>query len=96
MERLRAVLFDMDGTLVDSNPQNTQAWMDTLTEGGYPVTYEQIYSLIGMGGDNLLPMAVNVEKESETGKKLSERWKTIFIETYLPQIKPPRKVKNRH
>ena len=49
MERLRAVLFDMDGTLVDSNPQNTQAWVDTLTEGGYPVTYEQIYSLTRNG-----------------------------------------------
>jgi HAD superfamily hydrolase (TIGR01509 family) len=41
-----------------------------------------------MGGDNLLPAAVGVDKDSAEGKKLSERRGEIFRERYLPHLKP--------
>lgn len=81
----RGVLLDIDGTLVDSNDAHADAWVRALREHGYDVPFETIRPLIGMGGDNLLPTAVGLDKESEEGKKISERRGEIFKEL-LPSI----------
>ncbi|HEV7664015.1 MAG TPA: HAD family hydrolase [Chloroflexota bacterium] len=87
---MRGVLLDIDGTLVDSNDAHARAWHDVLTEAGYQVTVDKLRRLIGMGSDKLLPRAVGVEKDSPTGKRLSERRKIVFRERYLPELKPTR------
>ncbi|MBW8874359.1 MAG: HAD family hydrolase [Acidobacteria bacterium] len=84
----RAVILDMDGTLIDSNAAHVHAWVEALREGGYEVSEDDIWPLVGMGGDNLLPAAVGVDKDSAEGKKLSERRGEIFRERYLPHLKP--------
>jgi HAD superfamily hydrolase (TIGR01509 family) len=84
----RAVILDMDGTLIDSNAAHVHAWVEALCEGGYEVSEKDIWPLVGMGGDNLLPAAVGIDKESEEGKKISERRGEIFRERYLPHLKP--------
>lgn len=78
----------MDGTLLDSNDAHARAWCDVLCESGYDVSVERLRRLIGMGSDKLLPQAVGVEKDSPAGKRLSERRKTVFHDTYLPHLKP--------
>ena len=87
VSRFRGVLLDIDGTLVDSNDAHADAWVRALREHGHDVSFEKIRPLIGMGGDNLLPTAVDVDKESEEGKKISERRGEIFREL-LPTIRP--------
>src|SRR6202167_2954140 len=53
---LRAgVLFDMDGTLVDSNYLHTLAWSRALRDAGEWAPMSAIHRLIGMGGDQLVP-----------------------------------------
>ena len=37
----RAVLWDMDGTLVDSAEYHWQAWRDTMSREGFPITHGQ-------------------------------------------------------
>ena len=54
MTHIRGVIFDVDGTLVDSNDAQARSWVDALNEFGYSVPYEKVRPLIGMGGDNLL------------------------------------------
>ncbi len=83
-----AVLLDMDGTLIDSNAAHVHAWVEALREHGYPVSEKDIWPLVGMGGDNLLPAAVGISKESEEGKKVSERRGEIFKTRYVPGIRP--------
>src|SRR4028119_698178 len=83
----RGVLLDLDGTLVDSNNAHAQAWHRALTENGHEVPLEEIERRIGMGGDNLLPSLLGIEKESELGTRLSERRGEIFREL-LPHIRP--------
>jgi len=52
---IKAVLFDIDGTLVDSNEQHVNAWAFAFREEGYPQELDAIRAQIGKGGDLLVP-----------------------------------------
>ncbi len=49
-----AVLFDIDGTLVDSNYQHVQAWCRAFADIGMPVDAWRIHRCIGMDGTTLV------------------------------------------
>lgn len=49
------VLFDLDGTLVDSNYLHTLAWSRALADAGEWAPMNAVHRLVGMGGDQLLP-----------------------------------------
>ncbi len=83
-----ALLFDLDGTLIDSNDAHARSWEQALRGAGYPVPIERIRDLIGMGGDNLLPAAIRVEEDSPEGKKIAEARKRIFSVAFLPYVQP--------
>jgi phosphoglycolate phosphatase-like HAD superfamily hydrolase len=85
---LQGVIFDIDGTLVDSNDAHAQSWADTFAEAGYEVPFDVVRPLIGMGADKLLPKTVGLRHDSEKGKKLLARRSEIFGEKYLPRLKP--------
>ncbi|MDQ0662930.1 HAD superfamily hydrolase (TIGR01509 family) [Arthrobacter ulcerisalmonis] len=57
--RRRGVLFDVDGTLIDSSYIHTIAWWGAFRQYGHDVPMAAIHQLVGMGGarlvDNLLP-----------------------------------------
>ena len=50
----RAVLWDMDGTLVDSAEYHWQAWRDTMSREGSPITHEQFLTTFGQRNDSIL------------------------------------------
>lgn len=85
---LQGVIFDVDGTLVDSNDAHAQSWVDTFAEAGYDVPFEAVRPLIGMGGDKLLPKAIGISHDSKEGQKLVKRRSEIFREKYLPHLRP--------
>jgi len=87
---LRGVIFDIDGTLVDSNEAHARSWADTLREAGYDVPFDILWPMIGMGGDKLLPSAVGIESDSAFGERLSKRRWEIFQRDYLPRLSPTR------
>jgi len=84
---LRGVIFDIDGTLVDSNDAHAKAWVDTFTEAGYDVPFEVVRPLIGMGGDKLFPKTIGVKHDGKKGKALSARRSAVFREKYLPGLR---------
>jgi HAD superfamily hydrolase (TIGR01509 family) len=86
--RIRGVILDVDGTLVDSNDAHARAWVDAFAEFEFDVPYARVRSLIGMGGDNLLPEAIGVEKDNPLGEAISKRRGEIFEERYLKTINP--------
>jgi HAD superfamily hydrolase (TIGR01509 family) len=49
----RAVLFDLDGTLVDTVETRIVAWLDALAAAGFPTTRERLAPLIGIDGRQL-------------------------------------------
>jgi HAD superfamily hydrolase (TIGR01509 family) len=85
---LKGVIFDIDGTLVDSNDAHAQSWVDTFVEAGYEVPFELVRPLIGMGADKLLPKTIGIRHDSEEGRKLLKRRSEIFRERYLPRLRP--------
>ena len=85
---LRGVIFDIDGTLVDSNEAHARSWVDTLHEVDYDVPFDVLWAMIGMGGDKLLPSAIGIESDSPLGRRLSRRRWEIFQRDYLPRLKP--------
>ena len=85
---IRAVLLDIDGTLIDSNDAHARAWVDAFAEFGRTVPFERVRPLIGKGGDKLMPEVSGLDSESAEGKRISERRSAIFRERYLPTIKP--------
>jgi HAD superfamily hydrolase (TIGR01509 family) len=84
---VRAVLLDVDGTLVDSNDAHAQAWVDVGREFGYGIAFDKVRWLIGMGGDKVLPRLTGLEEESEEGARMLERRGEIFRGKYLPHLK---------
>lgn len=87
----RAVLFDVDGTLIDSNDQHARAWVAALAEAGYPIPFERVRPLIGMGGDKILPALVpGLEEDSPEGKAIGESRKRAFAQRELETIPPAR------
>lgn len=83
-----AVLFDVDGTLIDSNDAHARAWVAALAEAGYDVPFERIRPLIGQGGDRILPEVAGLSDEQEPGKTIAARRGEIFKERELGGIGP--------
>jgi HAD superfamily hydrolase (TIGR01509 family) len=85
---IRAVLLDVDGTLIDSNDAHARAWVDAGAELGHAIAFDDVRWLIGMGGDKVLPRLTGLPEESAEGSNLLERRGEIFRERYLPGLRP--------
>lgn len=88
MPRLRGVLLDVDGTLVDSNDAHARAWTQALTVFGITVPFGAVRARIGMGGDKLLPEIAGIDADSPEGEAISHRRGEIFQKHFLPSLKP--------
>lgn len=82
------VLFDVDGTLVDSNDAHADAWLKAFTEAGITVDRIRVRRAIGMGGDKLMPLVSGIEEDSPSGKAISKRRGEIFLSELLPGLRP--------
>jgi HAD superfamily hydrolase (TIGR01549 family) len=82
------VLFDIDGTLVDSVDLHTRAWQEALARFGKDVSYEAIRSQIGKGGDQLLPELLEEEEMERFGEDLEDYRSRLYQRDYLPWAKP--------
>jgi HAD superfamily hydrolase (TIGR01509 family) len=88
MRPLRAILLDVDGTLLDSVDAHAEAWADALEEAGIAVSPTTIRPLVGMGGDKLLPAVSGISSTEERGRRISARRAQIFRNRYLPNLHP--------
>ena len=87
-KRVTAVLFDVDGTLVDSNGAHAAAWVEAFTEHGVTVDPAHVRRCIGMGGDKLMPEVSGIDAESSRGGAIAKRRGEIFTTTLLPTLRP--------
>ncbi len=83
---LRAVFFDIDGTLVDSNEQHVNAWAFAFRDEGRPQELDDIRAQIGKGGDLLVPTLLP-NATVEMVERLSSRHGDYFKTMYLDQVR---------
>lgn len=81
------VVFDVDGTLIDSNDAHARAYLEALREHGLTADAVHVRRLIGMGSDKVLPELAGVAEDSALGQSIVRRKKNVF-DTLLPDLQP--------
>jgi phosphoglycolate phosphatase-like HAD superfamily hydrolase len=83
---IEAVIFDVDGTLIDTVDYHAKAWLWTFARHGHDIPFEDIRAQIGKGGDQLMPVFLPPDEIEHIGKTLSEERDTFFKDEYLPLV----------
>lgn len=84
---IRAVLFDIDGTLIDSNDLHVEAWGQAFAEAGHSVDAEAIRGQIGKGGDNLVPELLP-DVEAHVAAGMSKASGRLFKQLFMDRARP--------
>jgi HAD superfamily hydrolase (TIGR01509 family) len=83
----KAVIFDIDGTLVDSVDVHARAWQETFEHFGKKVEFKDIREQIGKGGDQLMPVFLSEEEIEQKSKEIEDYREELFKTQYLSQVK---------
>ena len=75
-----AILFDIDGTLVDSTYHHALAWKRAFDRHDVPIPLWRIHRTIGMGGDKLVAEVAGDEVEQRLGDALRDDWREEYVE----------------
>src|SRR6476660_5590844 len=89
---LQAIIFDVDGTLVDSVDLHARAWQDTFRHFGKEVPFPDIRAQIGKGGDQLMPVFFPQEQLSRIGAEMQAWRSKLYKAKYMEQVRPFPKV----
>ncbi len=82
-----AILFDIDGTLVDSNDFHTDAWVEGFSKHGHDIPRDTIRGQIGKGADMLVPTLIPGASEDEA-ETLGDAHGEAFKGKYLDRVRP--------
>ena len=85
---VKAVLFDVDGTLIDSNDAHADAWVRAFADHDVTVDRDHVRRCIGMGGDKLMPDVSGIREASTQGRAIAARRGEVFTSTFLPALQP--------
>src|SRR4029079_10113708 len=77
---LRAVLWDLDGTLVDSAELHWLSWRDTLAAEGHTITYAQFLETFGQKNDRILPGWLGAETTPERIREVGDAKEAAYRE----------------
>lgn len=82
----RGVIFDIDGTLVDSVDLHTRAWLEAFRHFGFDLDYPQVREQIGKGSDQLIPALLPERAAEAKGEEIDEFRTDLFRREYLPRV----------
>ena len=81
-------IFDIDGTLLDSNDFHALAWVQAFDAYGKNISFKSVRRCMGKGADHLLPEFLSKRKLKEIGKDLDKLSGKIFKHKYLAKVRP--------
>lgn len=84
---LSAVIFDVDGTLVDSVDLHAEAWREAFSYFGKEIPFRQVRSQIGKGADQLMPAFLSAQELEEFGEELDAFRSELYQSQYLPRVR---------
>jgi HAD superfamily hydrolase (TIGR01549 family) len=90
---LKAVIFDIDGTLVDSVDLHARAWQEAFRHFGREIPYEEVRHQIGKGGDQLMPVFFSKEELADFGEEMEKYRGDLYKREYMPRVRAFPKVR---
>ncbi|HYJ48255.1 MAG TPA: HAD family hydrolase, partial [Pyrinomonadaceae bacterium] len=85
---IKAVIFDIDGTLVDSVDMHAQAWKEAFERFGKKIPFDDIRHQIGKGGDQLMPVFFSKEELAEFGDEMQKYRGELFKRDFIGRVRP--------
>ena len=79
----KAVIFDIDGTLLDSVDPHAESWRRTFLRFGRDIPFADIRAQIGKGGDQLLPVFFSEREVALIGKVMEKTRGNLFKSEFL-------------
>jgi HAD superfamily hydrolase (TIGR01509 family) len=84
----KAIIFDIDGTILDSVDLHAKAWQEAFEHFGYSFPFDSMRSQIGKGGDQLLPVFLSEQDQKSKGDEIKAYRGDLFKKKFLTQVKP--------
>ena len=84
----KAVIFDVDGTLVDTVDLHTQAWVEAFKQEGYDIPYDELRQQIGKGGEKIVADFLSPEEVEKVGENITEFRKEFYQDKLISQSRP--------
>jgi HAD superfamily hydrolase (TIGR01549 family) len=85
---IKAAIFDIDGTLIDSVDFHAEAWLRALHHfGKVDVQFDQVRSQIGKGGDQLLPVFLSKQELDQIGEDIEKYRSDLFRREYRDRVR---------
>jgi HAD superfamily hydrolase (TIGR01509 family) len=86
-DRVAAALFDVDGTLVDTNYLHAVTWWEAFEQAGYQVPMAEIHRAIGMGSGQLLDKLLPGDRDRDADTDLRTAHSVLYA-TYRSRLRP--------
>jgi beta-phosphoglucomutase family hydrolase len=83
----KGLIFDLDGTLVDSMPLHYEAWKEVCALGGHDFSEEEFYSLAGVQSEKIFGMLNDKYGTDFEPKSMSQLKEDTYLKK-IDQIKP--------
>jgi|ERR1700761_2315342 len=86
-KELKAVLFDVDGTLVDTNYLHTVAWWEAFAQAGHTVPMASIHRSIGMGSGRMLDALLPDDRDAGADEDITIAHAALYS-VYWSRLQP--------
>ncbi len=80
---IKAVIFDVDGTLIDTVDLHADAWVQALKHFGYDIAFQDMRSQIGKGGDQILHGLLPPDVIEQRADEIKDFRADLFKRDYL-------------
>ena len=84
---IKAVVFDIDGTLVDSVDLHAQAWKEAFKHFGKDIPFDKVRHQIGKGGDQLMPVFFSRKELDEFGEEMEKYRGELYKRDFLKRVR---------
>ncbi|MGV2828481.1 HAD family hydrolase [Myxosarcina sp. GI1(2024)] len=90
---IKAIIFDLDGTLVDSVDLHAQAWVEAFKQYGYDFSFETLRQQIGKGSEYIIGELLSQSEYEKFYDDISSYRKQYYQEHLLARVRPFPKVR---
>jgi phosphoglycolate phosphatase-like HAD superfamily hydrolase len=83
----KAIIFEVDGTLVDTHVLRARAWQEALARYGRQVRLPRVLAQMARNGDQFLSVFLPEDEYERYAEELASFHRALFHEEYLPRVR---------